>query len=123
HPARADAALDAVAAVDDRARLEVADAHLSIASSTCLAIGAAYVPASPGAHSSVTSTAARGWSTGAKAMNETCLAGGQLPASAVPVLPATSMPWRAAAVPVPSRTTLLIISPTSAAVWGFIAVE
>ena len=32
--------------------------------------------------------------------------------SAVPVLPATSMPWSAAAVPVPSLTTWLIIAPT-----------
>ena len=36
--------------------------------------------------------------------------------SAVPVLPATSMPWSAAAVPVPSLTTWLIICATAFAV-------
>ena len=43
--------------------------------------------------------------------------------SAVPVLPATEMPSSAAAVPVPSRTTLAIMSPTSRAVDAFITCD
>src|SRR5206468_3245683 len=123
HAARADPALDPVAAVDDGAGVQVPDAQCTIASRTCLAIGAAYTPAWPGAHSSVTATAARGLTTGAKAMNDTWLPPGQLPTSAVPVLPATSMPCSAAAVPVPSLTTLLIICPTCCAVCADIACE
>ena len=41
------------------------------------------------------------------------------PTSAVPVLPATSMPDSAAAVPVPSFTTWLIIAASALAVAGF----
>ena len=40
------------------------------------------------------------------------------PVSAVPVLPATSTPLRAAAVPVPSRTTFFIMSPSWPAAFG-----
>src|SRR3712207_495041 len=105
HPARPDAVLDAVAAVHHGAGLEVAQTHCRRDSRTFFATGAANSPAVPGAHSSVTATTARGRCTGANEMNETWLPLGQLPTSAVPVLPATSIPDSAAAVPLPSRTT------------------
>ena len=49
-------------------------------------------------------------------MNQGWLMSSSRTISAVPVLPATSIPWSAAAVPVPSRTTLVIISVSCAAV-------
>ena len=62
-------------------------------------------------HSTVAATATFGLRAGAKAMNQvwtpSCPVHGT---SAVPVLPATSMPVSAAAVPVPSRTTFCIIA-------------
>ena len=84
---------------------------------TCFAIGAATVPPWPVVLSTVTAIATRGLCTGANAMNHAWFTA---PTSAVPVLPATSMPSSAAAVPVPSSTTLLIIWARALAVPGFI---
>ena len=56
-----------------------------------------------------------GLSAGAKAMNQGWL---NCPVSAVPVLPATSTPLSAAAVPVPSLTTFFIMSPSWPAAFG-----
>ena len=84
---------------------------------TCLAMGAATVPPKPPIErSTVTATATRGWFAGAKAMNQGWVRFELGTIWAVPVLPATSMPWSAAAVPVPSLTTCVIIWPTSWAV-------
>ena len=80
----------------------------------CRAIGAAALPPAP-APTSITATAIFGRCAGAKATNQASVffGSGGPPAvgrsSAVPVLPATSMPGSAAAVPVPERTTASII--------------
>ena len=71
---------------------------------TALAIGAATVPPNPVPHSTVAAMATRGSWAGAKAMNHSWF-GQPWSTSAVPVLPATSIPSSAAAVPVPSLTT------------------
>src|SRR5215207_4764350 len=121
HAAGPDAPQDAVAAVDQRVA-----GHLghpppppSIASSTDFAIGAATVPPWPVVRSTVTAIARRGFSTGAKQMNQGWVNSRLAPTSAVPVLPATRMPASAAAVPVPSSTTRLIIAVSCSAVSGF----
>ena len=69
--------------------------------------------------STVTATAMRGFSTGAKQMNQGWVNSRFAPTSAVPVFPATVMPSSAAAVPVPSSTTRLIIALSCSAVSGF----
>ena len=77
-----------------------------------MAIGAASIPPMPPWNrSSVTATA----TSGVKHMNHGWLSPVVL-SSAVPVLPATSTPSSAAAVPVPSRTTFFIIAVSSLAV-------
>src|SRR4051794_7662853 len=112
HPARADALEDAIATVHQRVVGDFRHPPACFPRSTCitcLAMGAATVPPCPWVFSTVTAIATLGLSTGAKAMNQgwvNWLAG---PTSAVPVLPATWRPDRAAAVPVPSFTTLVII--------------
>lgn len=69
---------------------------------TFRAIGAATLPPVP-AFSTNTATTTRGSSAGAKAVNQAC--GSPWATSAVPVLPATLTPLRAAWVPVPLSTT------------------
>ena len=56
-------------------------------------------------------------------MNQGCVNSRFAPTSAVPVLPATVMPERAAAVPVPSSTTRLIMALSCSAVSGFMTVD
>src|SRR6185295_12572976 len=114
HAAAAQAVQDAVAPVDDGLGFE-AFGHFRSSCMTALAIGAATVPPNPVPHSTVTAMAMRGSWAGAKAMNHSWF-GQPWPTSAVPVLPATSMPSSAAAVPVPSLTTWSIIAPTLEAV-------
>src|SRR5512132_3466998 len=111
HAAGADPPEHPVAAVDERIarHLRHPPPPPSSASSTDLAIGAATVPPCPCVRSSVTATAMRGFSTGAKQMNQGWVNSRLAPTSAVPVLPATRMPASAAAVPVPSSTTRLIM--------------
>src|SRR5262249_44883482 len=132
HPARAHPVQQPVAPID---QLVVVLAHrlaqarvghcceppCSSCCMTALAIGAATVPPKPPCErSTVAAMAMRGWSTGANAMNHGWVMLLATSTSAVPVLPATSMPSSAAAVPVPSWTTLLIICPSSSAVDCFI---
>ena len=56
-------------------------------------------------------------------MNQGCVNSRLAPTSAVPVLPATGIPASAAAVPVPSSTTRLIIAVSCSAVSGFMTVD
>src|SRR5215213_5561847 len=113
HPARSDAADDPVAAVHDRLGGDRGLPHRSTSSMTRLAIGAATSPPVPPIEvSTVTATATLGSFAGAKPMNHGWLIRCSMFFSAVPVLPATSMPDSAAAVPEPSRTTCCIIALT-----------
>src|SRR4029079_262543 len=125
HSARTDAPKDPVAVVDARVprHLGHPPPPFRSASSTYFAIGAATVPPWPLAFGIVTATAIRGASTGAKQMNHAWVNSALGPVSAVPVLPATVTPSSAAAVPVPSSTTRLIISPSWWAVSGFITTD
>ena len=77
-----------------------------------MAIGAATVPPNPPCWRSTTAATA---TRSVKPMNHSVLIPAAMSISAVPVLPATSTPSSAAAVPVPSRTTLRIMSPSAAA--------
>ena len=63
------------------------------------------MPPWPVVRSRVTATAIFGLPMGANAMNHGWVNSRLAPTSAVPLLPATSMPWSAACVPVPSFTT------------------
>src|SRR3954471_18021228 len=90
------------------------------------AIGAAAWPPAPAA-TIITATATLGFSAGAKATNQAVVLRGSGAASAVgrssavPVLPATVTPGIAAAVPVPPRTTPIIMSRTWAATFALTA--
>src|SRR6185312_8051321 len=104
HSPAAEAVQHAVAAVDDGLGFE-AFGHFRSSCMTALAIGAATVPPNPVPHSTVAAMATRGSCTGAKAMNQSWFGPHGRSTSAVPVLPATSIPCSAAAVPVPSLST------------------
>ncbi|MEJ5221183.1 MAG: PHP domain-containing protein [Tepidiforma sp.] len=79
------------------------------------AMGAATSPPWP-PDSTMTATAMRGCSTGAKAMNQACEV--PSPASAVPVLPATATPEMATPAAWPASTTPAIMAATSPAAPG-----
>ena len=86
-----------------------------------MAIGAAtWPPVLWSWFSSITVTAIRGLSAGAKHTNQAVLMP-STPVSAVPVLPATRTPGICAFVPVPPVTTDSIIVVSSLAVWDEIA--
>ena len=101
-----------------RSPCPLGDQPRSSASITCLAIGAATVPPWPVVRSTVTAIATRGLSTGAK-RDEPRLVHGPRPPPYRSCRP-RRCPRSAAAVPVPSSTTLLIICASALAVLGFI---
>src|SRR4029450_4308863 len=113
HPPGADAVEHAVALVHHRVAGDAVDAHLPSASSTCLAIGAATTPPWPPWTRSSTTAIAK--SLG-KPMKQGSWILRWMSISAVPVLPASSTPSSAAAVPVPSLTTCFIIPVNARAV-------
>src|SRR5204862_602175 len=109
----------------ERAILEVRGDHwLSSVSSICLAMGAATAPPVTSVPSwlplsTITETANRGLSAGAKATNQACGASPSMPVCAVPVLPATATLGICAPVAVPRCTFSTIIAVTASAV-GFV---